>query len=223
MVCIPKAAEGPRRLSPLHCRRKHGARWCAIIYPSTALAWGQSMADLDFDTRQHEFLRTEIQTAEVEARTLERYAMIGLSALWAWTVKETPGNAVLVGFISLVIGLLGGLRMWALWNHMSAKAAYVAEIEKLKSDKALGGWERFYRSLHGKGSDTPLKEVAAAIRKKHLRRPSWIGYTSAAFWLAIFVASVPFGCYVSTHASKSSSAGQILCTECAIAPEHSVK
>lgn len=172
------------------------------------------MSEMDFDTRQHEFLRAEIQTAEVESRTLERYAMIGLSALWAWTAKETPPNAVIIGWISATIGLLGGLRMWALWNHMSAKATYVAEIEKLKSAATLGGWERFFRALHGESTDTPLSEEATAIRTKYFRRPGWIGYTSAAFWLILFLGSVPFGYYVRTHASKASASAQTLSVVC---------
>lgn len=104
----------------------------------------QTASQTDFDLKQHDALRLEIQTAEAAARANERYAIIALAALWAWTAKEAPNTGFVAAAISALIGILGATRMWALWINMKTKADYVAQLEYLLSRPALGGWEHYF-------------------------------------------------------------------------------
>ena len=147
------------------------------------------MDEVDFDLKQHDFLRADIQAAESESRALERHSIIALAVLWTWTAKEAPNLGALIGIISAAIGLLGGLRSWALWNHMAVKGDYVAHMESLFSRRELGGWERYFRHVLNQQTTIP-KEPA---KRPWYRSPGMIGKTSAAFWVLIIGLSLPFG------------------------------
>jgi hypothetical protein len=155
---------------------------------------GPTPADTDFDLKQHDFLRSEIQTAEGEARANERHSILALAALWAWAAKEAPSAGVVIGVISAMIGILGGLRAWALWINMATKADYVAQIEVVKARPHLGGWEHYFRdTTKGKETIPSQNNVQKESARPWSRRPGAIGYTSAAFWVIIALTSVPFG------------------------------
>ncbi|MEA2235289.1 MAG: hypothetical protein QOC81_13 [Thermoanaerobaculia bacterium] len=167
----------------------------------------KSSDDKDFDVRQHDSLREEIQAAEAAARANERYAIIALAALWAWTAKEAPSIGFVSAVISMLIGVLGGLRMWALWINMHTKAGYIAQIERLLSREELGGWEHYFRDATAGAETIPSRtasrrkadlsgEVERELERKWHQRPGAIGYTSAAFWLLVIIGSPFLGWYV---------------------------
>lgn len=170
--------------------------------------------ETDFDLKQHDFVRTEIQTAEASARANERYALLALAALWAWAAKEAPETGVIIGIISASIALLGGLRTWALWINMATKADYVAHIERHKSMPELGGWEHYFRDTTAGRDTIPGQHLAPERHRSWIRRPGAIGYTSAAFWALILVASVPFGYWLRASRvsdPKPSAAVEVRC------------
>ncbi len=162
----------------------------------------QTASQTDFDLKQHDTLRLEIQTAEAAARANERYAIIALAALWAWTAKEAPNTGFVAAAISALIGILGATRMWALWINMKTKADYVAQLESLLSRPALGGWEHYFRDTTIGTQTIPSRELQLEEKRHWHERPGAIGYTSAAFWLLVIFASPLLGWYVTTLQPK---------------------
>jgi hypothetical protein len=177
----------------------------------------ETVAD-DFDIKQHDFLRTEIQTAEASARANERYALLALAALWAWAAKEAPQIGVVIGIISASIGLLGGLRTWALWINMATKASYVAHVEHHHAHVELGGWEHYVRDVAANRDTVPGQNLGPEYHRSWVQRPGAIGYTSAAFWLLIMVASVPCGFLLRDFPPAKGGASQAVEVRCVSEP-----
>lgn len=152
----------------------------------------QKLSDPDFDLRQHDYLRQDLHDAEVEARAFERYFLLGIAALWAWTIKEASHLGTIVGILSALLGFVCGVRMWGLWRLMATKGEYIARIERLLSRPQLRGWETYFSSLVADVDPTQFTPTKRFLHKV-LRGPGVIGYTSGAMWLIVIVCSIPFG------------------------------
>lgn len=157
----------------------------------------------DFDFDQHRALRQDLHDLETEARAFERYAMLAVGALWAWTVTEARSLADVVAWLSFAIGLLGGARMWTLWRLMKVKGDYIAEMERRYSSPDLGGWENYFRCVMQGAVSTPAKARSANDVHAIYDRPLLLGVTSGLFWLLLIGASFPFGNYVSRQVDRS--------------------
>lgn len=85
----------------------------------------------EFYIKEQEYLRREIESSVQETRTLERYALIGTSAVWVWllTTKEIQYPKIAL-FIPVLFAVLGGLRSWALLKSIERASLYIQEIEK---------------------------------------------------------------------------------------------
>jgi hypothetical protein len=176
----------------------------------------QKLNDPDFDLKQHDHLRQDLHDAEVEARAFERYFILAIAALWAWTLKEAPRLGALVGVLSAALGLLGGIRMWGLWQLMAAKGAYVARIERALSRPGLGGWENYFGSLVTNIDPARFKRTKAFFRQI-IRGPGLIGYTSGVMWLIVILCSIPFGLLLQCT-TKPSPARPDVTVQCVAAP-----
>jgi hypothetical protein len=107
-----------------------------------------------FSIEQNKALWAEIAEDVKESRLLERYAVIGMSAYWAFLVKD--GKIPLTGqnylewiLIPALLAILGGLRSMALLSRLTLIGRYLREKE---GSMGYPGWETFLQSSYRKRS-----------------------------------------------------------------------
>jgi len=134
----------------------------------------------DFHLQQYDWLKKEIGSAINEAYALERYAVIGTGAVWAWLATHLSPvlPPKIAWWIPLLFAVFGALRSLALIFTIKPKATYMRKLEDeaFPSQKPLG-WERYYE-----------KE----------RRP-FVGTTMTVFWLLLIGVTSIFPCYIIQH------------------------
>ena len=109
----------------------------------------------DFRLKEYEAVRREMDEAVKETRTLERYALVAVGAIWSWIVaSRKPEYVVLMWLPALLVGFLA-FRALLLTNHVTFIANYIIEIEKLFALPDLPGFETRFK---GKGT---LKRCSA--------------------------------------------------------------
>jgi hypothetical protein len=192
-------------------RQMHGALLCLFLQGGYHLGMADEADDtaptsntrtsLFFDLKEYDFLRADIQTLEAEIRTMERYALIAVSAIWTWFATEMPGRFEVAAYLSIALGILGALRSIALGSHMGAKAAYSSYVEEIASDERLGGWERYFYAVTHRLQ--PIPAVKLSERPRTTLRPGLVTPTAVLFWLTLIVAPYPFSCFLSSRVTTT--------------------
>jgi hypothetical protein len=84
----------------------------------------------EFLLKEYEAVRREMDAAVKETRTLERYALVAVGAIWSWVVaSDRPEFDPLKWLPALLVGFLA-FRAVALTLHVDFIARYLAKAEK---------------------------------------------------------------------------------------------
>jgi hypothetical protein len=115
----------------------------------------------DFSQKEYELLRAELDRHVDETVRLERYAVAGVVAFFAWLLKEVPASTELdpwAWYVPVLLPLLGGLRSLALYAHIGVIAGYLNVLEQQlyglahQTKGGTLGWESYLnRPSRGKG------------------------------------------------------------------------
>jgi hypothetical protein len=108
-----------------------------VVKPMDAAAI--SKAKWDFDEKQHDQIRADIQGLEAYGRTFDSVGIVAIAALWTWGLKDGGLDSRTIGVMSALIALLSGLKAIAVWRLIAAKANYIKQIETDHSE--IGGYE----------------------------------------------------------------------------------
>lgn len=131
----------------------------------------------NFHLQQYDWLKKEIGSAVNEAYALERYAVIGTGAVWAWLATHLSPSPPpkMSWWIPVLFATFGALRSLALIFSIKPKATYMRRLEDeaFPSQKPLG-WERYYAKN---------------------KRP-YVGTTMAVFWLLLILLTAIFPYYI---------------------------
>src|SRR5581483_3126962 len=104
----------------------------------------QTKTSREYNLKEFDALRSEIDDGISEARAFERYAVIASGALWAWLTTR-PTAPLLLWCLPLLLALVGWLRTWGLYKHLGRIGSYIREIEgnNLKGWEGPAGWEKW--------------------------------------------------------------------------------
>jgi hypothetical protein len=91
-----------------------------------------------FRLAEYKALRKEIEIYLSESRSLERYTIIAVGAIWGWLITNHNDN-LMVWTIPVVLTVLAVGRRIGMNEHFKKLGAYIAEIE---SKFGVTGWER---------------------------------------------------------------------------------
>ncbi|MDO7886634.1 hypothetical protein [Hymenobacter cheonanensis] len=156
----------------------------------------QSSGLNDFEIKQYDVLRAEIDADVAETRLLERIALAGTGAVWTWlaTVKDSGQRFVadhpIVWLIPAFFALLGGLRCLALLHYILLRAAYIRKMEAAapRSSEQLIGWETYLQQMSGKG--LRVSSGAVAIWVILFTVSVWVARQQG--WLSVFCEDCAF-------------------------------
>lgn len=105
---------------------------------------------IDFHLQQYASVRKEIEEFIRETRILERYAIIGTTAVWVWllthnftttTIKNTPK---IVWWIPSLLVFLCAIRSLVLLKGILKASRYIRHMEKVFFySEEIPGWETF--------------------------------------------------------------------------------
>ncbi len=98
-----------------------------------------------FLLQEFDQLREELLVCVKETRLLERNALLGSGAIWAWAItnKSQSVYPVLLLVPPLIV-FLSALRAWSLWRHIGFLAAYIKQVEITFSLPGNLGWEHTF-------------------------------------------------------------------------------
>jgi hypothetical protein len=101
----------------------------------------------DFDLKQYDELKREVEATMLEVRATERNALL---AAWAvWTVIGATSSLVPkeLAWLPLPLAVLGALRCSALYLSVPARSSYLRMIEATAPHgHDLTGWDTFLRT-----------------------------------------------------------------------------
>ena len=102
-----------------------------------------------FNLKEYEALRKEIDFVANEIKIFERYAVLASGAIWAWLVTQ-HNSSFIAWFLPIVLALTGFLRNWGLRMHLRRLAEYIRKIEddQLRGSE-IGGWEKYLGNDQG--------------------------------------------------------------------------
>jgi hypothetical protein len=121
----------------------------------------------DFLLKEYEAARGEMADAVKETRTLERYALLTVAAIWSWVVASRKPEYDALKWLPALIVVFFAFRALVLTKHVDFIANYLEKIEKQFALPDSLGFEQQFKN---KGT---LKRLSAYV-----------------FWGLLFVASV---------------------------------
>jgi hypothetical protein len=106
-----------------------------------------------FNLKEYEALRVEINDTLREIRMIERYAVAGSGAIWAWLATR-PNLHIAVWVLPLMLVAAGFLRNSILYAHVRQLGDYIRLIEEhiLKDSNGPKGWEGYFKPIAEKDS-----------------------------------------------------------------------
>lgn len=106
-----------------------------------------------FNLKEYEALRIEINDTLREIRAIERYAVAGSGAIWAWLATR-PSLHAAVWVIPLLLVAAGFIRNSILYAHVRQLGDYIRQIEEhlLKGSGGPRGWEGYFKPIAEKDS-----------------------------------------------------------------------
>jgi|ERR1700693_2273123 len=138
----------------------------------------------DFHLEEWKGLRAEILANSAEARSTERYAVLGSVAVWVWVVGVKQPTYWPALFLPPLLIALGFWRTEALDRTTLVIGKYLARIEDYLGSPVPGGWEHYLRGpVLGEGHTACTKDHTGS--RQHL-----VGRTSKAFWISALLASL---------------------------------
>jgi hypothetical protein len=106
---------------------------------------------LDYLLREFEHLKNEIEAEVSESRTLERYAVIGTGATWAWLATHPiPAGSRAVWWIPTIFVAAGAVRALAMAQFIVHAARRLREVERIVLGE-MEGWEAYVARV-GRGA-----------------------------------------------------------------------
>ena len=135
----------------------------------------------EFVREEYGKLRGELESHVEETLRLERYAVVGIAAVFAWLLKEIehPGSMTIwAWYVPVMLPLVGGLRSFLLYQHIGLIAEYLSKLETAlyadtngnRNGEEKFGWEFFLG----------------------LRRNKYRGLLAAAIWFSLIGSTVFF-------------------------------
>jgi hypothetical protein len=106
----------------------------------------------EFLQEEYKLLRHELEGHVEETLRLERYAVIGVAAVFAWLLAELEQEITpWAWYVPVILPLIGGVRSLLLYRHVGLIARYLSRLEvEIYADRNRGrdeerilGWERF--------------------------------------------------------------------------------
>ena len=106
-----------------------------------------------FNLKEYEALRVEINDTLREIRMIERYAVAGSGAIWAWLATR-PNLHAAVWVLPLMLVAAGFIRNSILYAHVKQLGDYIRLIEAhiLKGSEGPRGWEGYLKPIADKDS-----------------------------------------------------------------------
>jgi hypothetical protein len=106
-----------------------------------------------FNLKEYEALRVEINDTLREIRMIERYAVAGSGAIWAWLATR-PNLHAAAWVLPLLLVAAGFIRNSILYAHVRQLADYIRLIEEylLKDSPGPKGWEGYLKPIAEKNS-----------------------------------------------------------------------
>jgi hypothetical protein len=98
----------------------------------------EKQAEADFRLEEYKALRKEIEIYVQESRALERYAIIGVGAIWVWLIANKVHDWV-PWLIPLLLTLAVAARGFSVLSQCRQLGSYLADVEKYFG---VMGWER---------------------------------------------------------------------------------
>nr|VFK01301.1 MAG: hypothetical protein BECKLFY1418A_GA0070994_11416 [Candidatus Kentron sp. LFY] len=151
----------------------------------------------DFYLEEYKWLRVEISGNVKETRALERYALLGAAAVWAWIFTNGGDSSLPPGawYIPSVLVLTGALRSLTLWLDVRNIATYIREVESAVKDSRnnIIGWETWLDQQSNKPSDrtaSKLKELMGVLKDAFTSKYTLM---TIGFWLLLFVVTLVGG------------------------------
>lgn len=83
----------------------------------------------DFLIKEYESLRTEMNEAVKETRTIERHAVIAIGIIWSWLALTENAPYRQLIWLPLIIVLFSAYRAYGLTAHIDTIAKYLTKIE----------------------------------------------------------------------------------------------
>lgn len=111
----------------------------------------------EFVLAEYSAIRSELEEAVRETRSLERFALIALGTIWSWVLASAkPGRELVLWLPALLIAFLG-FRASELIKHIEFIGSYLAKVEATFSlPHGLGFEQNFLPRVHDKRRTTYL-------------------------------------------------------------------
>ena len=136
----------------------------------------------DFRLAEYQTLREEIAASVEETRRIERYAAIVAAAVWVWALGRSASLAgALASLIPVLVSLLGGIRVFALYQVTMAIGAYILEVEDAYRHPTISGWEHFSGF-----AVSDINQRPRALERRYVSRSAWT------YWLLLLAAAIAF-------------------------------
>lgn len=108
-------------------------------------------AQEEFQLEQYKSLRSEISNNIAEIRSLQRFAVIGVAAVWAWIAVNAASAPRWAAFTPLIFVVLGAVYSRQVLREMGEQGTFIASvIEPTFCGDQSGvqtGWENWIRRV----------------------------------------------------------------------------
>src|ERR1035441_5893392 len=96
----------------------------------------------EFHLKEYGCLRREIEIAQKDARSLEKYMAVAVGAIWTWLYSINGDSWMWC--IPCLLATLGAIRAFGVNRTFGVFHAYISNLERAFSKSGgPGGWEHF--------------------------------------------------------------------------------
>jgi hypothetical protein len=98
----------------------------------------------EFLYKQYAHVRSELDEAVKETRTLERYAILITGGIWGWYFTRNPTTLIFLSlWLPFFINMLIFVRVWSLYKHILRTSQFILNTEEFFQISNRLGWEQF--------------------------------------------------------------------------------